>query len=126
MIYVTGIKTNCHLSVYKLKGSNGTFCNSQKQTICDNATKRPSHPRVLSNSNFARSFVDKDNTTPETPKPSSAVEMIKKPKWYHNVTEKTLVSESSNKSVEKEISITLVLYFHIFFIASNLGYSNKV
>ena len=36
--------------------------------------------------------------------------MIRKPKWYQSVTEKTLVSDSSNNSVEKEIKKIPTLY----------------
>ena len=81
----------------------------------------PSHPSVLSRIYSSRNFFHNESTTPETPKPSNAVEIIKNPKWYHSVTENTRVSESSNNNVEKEIKKIPMVYFDKRFMLVGLS-----
>ena len=80
----------------------------------------PSHPSVLSRIYSSRNFFHNESTTPETPKPSNAVEIIKKPKWYQSVTENTRVSDSSNNKVEKEIKKIPKLYLDNRFMLVSL------
>ena len=63
----------------------------------------PSQPSVFSSKYSSRNFFHKESKTPETPNPKSAVEIIKNPKWYQSVTEKTRVRDNSNNNVENEI-----------------------
>ena len=93
---------NCFLSAYRLKGSNGIFWRSQKETIIKIPSNKLSHTNVLSRSNSSRSFFQTETSTPEAPKPMSAVEIIRNPKWYQSVTEKTLVKDNSNNNDEKD------------------------
>ena len=91
------------LSVYKLNGSKGIFCSNQKQMITDTERQMPRAPSVVSRKYSSRNFLHKESNTPETPNPKRAVEIIKNPKWYHRVTEKTRVRDNSNNNVENEI-----------------------
>jgi hypothetical protein len=64
----------------------------------------PPNPRqrtesVLSKCACSRKLVHNERATPETPNPSSAVEMTRKLKWYHIATASARVRASSSKRV---------------------------
>ena len=64
---------------------------------------RESIARILSKSVASRSRDETDKVTPAAPNPNRAVEIMRKPKWYHSDTDKTLVSDNSNSKVENEM-----------------------
>src|SRR5581483_872722 len=90
---------NCRRSAYRLNGSNGMRCISQKLTsvTMPNASERIATAR--SSGARSRRFVQTASATPDAPKPRSAVEITRKPKWYQSATDNKRVSASSSRSV---------------------------
>ena len=79
-------------------------CIAQKLAIVVIPKAPESKVRVRSSDARSRRPVHNASATPEAPKPRSAVEMTRKPKWYQRATESTRVRASSSNSVAKEIT----------------------
>src|SRR6267378_2293781 len=84
------------------KGSNGIRCKHQKLNTTQTAKASPQIPSARSRSFRSRRSAQSARVTPETPKPSRAVDITRKPKWYHSDTDSIRVNASSSSRVARE------------------------
>src|SRR5215475_4578126 len=86
----------------RLKGSKGMRCINQKQPTVVTPNKMDNAQSDLSSGISSRSRRHNVSTTPAEPKPSRAVEIMRKPKWYQSATESTRVNDNSSSKVADE------------------------
>ena len=90
---------NCRLSAASENGLKGICCSSQKQPTVTTPNDNARILNILPRSCCSRNFLQLANTTPDAPKPSKAVDITRKPKWYQSETLITLVSDNSSNNV---------------------------